>query len=119
MRFHSRVCVSTLTLHKCKVLIPGLSQDAANHAIRSVISSYPELHSLSDMVNDTALARFKVGSRAMTVEDVVKVDGLVCVGVPIGTSTFVEDWASANIKDLIKDLRKLRLMMRILTYAFT
>ena len=99
-----------LTLHKCKVLIPGLSQDAANHAIRSVISSYPELHSLSDMVNDTALARFKVGNRAMTVEDVVKVDGLVCVGVPIGTPTFVEDWASANIKDLITDLRKLRVM---------
>ena len=46
----------------------------------------------------------------MTVEDVVKVDGLVCVGVPIGTPTFVEDWASANIKDLITDLRKLRVM---------
>ena len=46
----------------------------------------------------------------MTVEDIVKVDGLVCVGVPIGTPTFVEDWASANIKDLIMDLRKLRVM---------
>ena len=65
-----------LTLHKCKVLIPGLSQDEANHAIRSAISSHPELSSLSDMVSDDALARIMVGDRAMTFADVVKIDGL-------------------------------------------
>ena len=46
-----------LTLHKCKILIPGLSQAAANHAIRSVIEAHHELHSLRDMVCDAALAR--------------------------------------------------------------
>ena len=46
-----------LTLPKCKVLIPGLSQEAANDAIRSVISSHAELSSLQDMVSDEALAR--------------------------------------------------------------
>ena len=56
-----------LTLHKCKVLIPGLSQDAANHAIRSVISAHPDLNSLSDMVSDDALACIMVGDRAMTI----------------------------------------------------
>ena len=65
-----------LTLHKCKVLIPGLSQNEADHAIRSVISSHPELSSLSDMVSDDALARIMVGDRAMTFADVVKIDGL-------------------------------------------
>ena len=45
-----------LTLHKRKVLIPGLSQDEANHAIRSVISANPVLNSLSDMVRDDVLA---------------------------------------------------------------
>ena len=59
-------------------------------------------------VQTMMLARIMVGGRAMTIEDVVKVDGLVCVGVPIGTPTFVEDWASAKIRDLIKDLQKLR-----------
>ena len=39
-----------LTLPKCKVLIPGLSQEDANDAIRSVISSHAELSSLQDMV---------------------------------------------------------------------
>ena len=63
-----------LTLHKCKVLIPGLSQDEANHAIRSAISSHPELSSLSDMVSDDALACIVVGDRAITIADVVKID---------------------------------------------
>ena len=69
-----------LTLPKCKVLIPGLSQEDANDAIRSVIASHDELSSLQDMVSDEALAR-----HFMTIQDVVKVDGLTCVGVPIGT----------------------------------
>ena len=78
-----------LTLPKCKVLIPGLSQEDANDAIRSVISSHAELSSLQDMVSDEALARHFVGDRPMTIQDVVKVDGLTCVGVPIGTSAFM------------------------------
>ena len=43
-----------LTLPKCKVLIPGLSQEDANDAIRSVIASHDELSSLQDMVSDEA-----------------------------------------------------------------
>ena len=78
-----------LTLHKCKVLIPGLSQDAANHAIRSVISAHPELSSLSDMVSDDALARIIVGDRAMSIADVMKIDGFICVGVPCDWHTLI------------------------------
>ena len=72
-----------LTLPKFKVLIPGLSQEEANDAIRSVISSHAELSPLRDMVSDEALARHLVGDRPMTIQDVVKVDGLTCVGLPI------------------------------------
>ena len=99
-----------LTLPKCKVLIPGLSQEDANDAIRSVISSHAELSSLQDMVSDEALARHFVGDRPMTIQDVVKVDGLTCVGVPIGTSAFMRGWAGVKLRDQIKDLKKLRLM---------
>ena len=99
-----------LTLPKCKVLIPGLSQEDANDAIRSVISSHAELSSLQDMVSDEALARHLVGDRPMTIQDVVKVDGLTCVGVPIGTSAFMRDWAGVKLRDQILDLQKLRLM---------
>ena len=94
-----------LTLPKCKVLIPGLSQEDANDAIRSVISSHAELSSLHDMVSDEALAR-----HFMTIQDVVKVDGLTCVGVPIGTPAFMRDWAGVKLRDQIQDLQKLRLM---------
>ena len=99
-----------LTLPKCKVLIPGLSQEDANDAIRSVISSHAELSSLQDMVSDEALARHFVGDRPMTIQDVVKVDGLTCVGVPIGTPAFMRDWAGVKLRDQIQDLQKLRLM---------
>ena len=99
-----------LTLPKCKVLIPGLSQEDANDAIRSVISSHAELSSLQDMVSDEALARHSVGDRPMTILDVVKVDGLTCVGVPIGTPAFMRDWAGVKLRDQIQDLQKLRLM---------
>ena len=51
-----------LTLHKCKVLIPGLSQDAANHAIRSVIFAHPELNSLRDMLAQTTARRMLVNA---------------------------------------------------------
>ena len=94
-----------LTLPKCKVLIPGLSQEDANDAIRSVIASHDELSSLHDMVSDEALAR-----HFMTIQDVVKVDGLTCVGVPIGTPAFMRDWAGVKLRDQIQDLQKLRLM---------
>ena len=94
-----------LTLPKCKVLIPGLSQEDANDAIRSVISSHAELSSLQDMVSDEALARHFVGDRPMTIQDVVKVDGLTCVGVPIGTPAFMRDWAGAKLRDQIQDLQ--------------
>ena len=90
-----------LTLPKCKVLIPGLSQEDANDAIRSVISSHAELSSLHDMVSDEALAR-----HFMTIQDVVKVDGLTCVGVPIGTPAFMRDWAGVKLRDQIQDLQK-------------
>ena len=99
-----------LTLPKCKVLLPGLSQEDANDAIRSVISSHAELSSLQDMVSDEALARHFVGGRPMTIQDVVKVDGLTCVGVPIGTPAFMRDWAGVKLRDQIQDLQKLRLM---------
>ena len=99
-----------LTLPKCKVLIPGLSQEDANAAIRLVISSHADLSSLQDMVSDEALARHLVGDRPMTIQDVVKVDGLTCVGVPIGTSAFMRGWAGVKLRDQIQDLQKLRLM---------
>ena len=51
-----------------------------------------------------------LGDRAMTIADVVKIDGFICVGVPIGTPAFVEAWASAKNRELIKDLQKLKLM---------
>ena len=41
--------------------------------------------------------------------DVVEIVGLICVGVPIGTPAFVEAWASAKNRELIKDLQKLKL----------
>ena len=97
-----------LTLPKCKVLIPGLSQEDANDAIRSVISSHAELSSLQDMVSDEALARHSVGDRPMTIQDVVKVDGLTCVGVPIGTPAFMRDWAGVKLRDQIQDLCVMR-----------
>ena len=44
-----------------------------------------------------ALARDLVGDRPMTIQDVVKVDGLTCVGVPIGTYGFVHNWAEEKM----------------------
>ena len=99
-----------LTLPKFKVLIPGLSQEEANDAIRSVISSHAELSPLRDMVSDEALDRHLVGDRPMTIQDVVKVDGLTCVGVPIGRPDFKLSWAKEKLRDQIKDLQQLRLM---------
>ena len=57
-----------------------------------MISSREELSPLRNMVSDEALARHLVGDRPMTIQDVVKVDGLTCVGVPIGKHDFVHDW---------------------------
>ena len=99
-----------LTLPTCKVLIPGLSQEDDHDAIRSVVSSHDELSSLRDMISEEALACHLVGDRHMTIQDVVKVDGLTCVGVPIGTSDFMVSWAEARLRDQIKDLQQLRLM---------
>ena len=90
-----------LTLPTCKVLIPGLSQEDDHDAIRSVVSSHDELSSLRDMISEEALACHLVGDRHMTIQDVVKVDGLTCVGVPIGTSDFMVSWAEAKLRDQI------------------
>ena len=46
----------------------------------------------------------------MCIRDRVKVDGLTCVGVPIGTPAFMRDWAGVKLRDQIQDLQKLRLM---------
>ena len=50
----------------------------------------------------------------MTIQDMVKVDGLTCVGVPIGTPDFklssLFSWAKEKLRDQIKDLQQLRLM---------
>ena len=99
-----------LTVHKCKVLLPGISQAEAHAAIRLVIESHPHLSTLNCMISGDALAQQPVGDRTMVISDIVKTDGLVCVGVPIGTPTFVQQLAASKTLTLIEDLRQLRIM---------
>jgi hypothetical protein len=51
------------------------------------------------MVSDDAL-----------ISDIVKTDGLVCIGVPIGNLDFVQQWAASKTLALIEDLLQLRIM---------
>ena len=51
-----------------------------------------------------------VGDRPLVISDIVKTDGLVCVGAPIGTPDFVQQWAASKTLALIEDLLQLRIM---------
>jgi hypothetical protein len=58
-----------------------------------------------------------VGDHPLVLSDIVKTDGLACVGVPIGTPDFVQQWAASKTLALIEDLRQLRIMPDPLIYC--
>ena len=67
-------CGLDLQLGKCKLYIKGTSLAEARALVRSIINAEPGLSSISDMLH----------VHEEQSKNVIQVDGITCVGVPIG-----------------------------------
>ena len=74
-----------LQLRKCKIYMKGHTIEEARRKVRDCIESHEALHCLRDLLHES-------GNPA---DDPIQVDGIKCVGIPVGTdqytSTFVHN----------------------------
>ena len=98
-------CGLDLQLGKCKLYIKGTSLADARALVRSVINAEPRLSSTSEMLlvhEDQS-------------KNVIQVDDITCVGVPIGSPAFVRAFVKAKTSAMVDDARKLRVLSDALT----
>lgn len=77
-----------ICLPKCKIYIKSLTLGAAREEVQSLMEADEALHSLKDILtvhNDPS-------------QDVVQVEGMICVGVPVGSPAFVQAFVKEKTK---------------------
>jgi hypothetical protein len=83
-----------ICLPKCKLYIKGLTLEEAQEEVLKAVEADPALHSLKDILHN----------------DVVQVEGMVCVGVPIGSPQFVQAFVAKKSKTMVEDVKKLHIL---------
>ena len=81
-----------ICLPKCKIYIKGLQLEDARDEVRKLLEANPALHGLKDILEiheDPA-------------NNVVQVDGMVCVGVPIGLPAFVHAFVADKTRKIVQ-----------------
>ena len=89
-----------ISLPKCTIYINGLTLDDAREEVHKIMEADAALFGLKDIItihDDPA-------------KNVVQVDGMVCVGVPIGSPEFVQAFVAEKSKTMVEDVKKLQLL---------
>jgi len=89
-----------ICLRKCKLYIKGLTLTEAQEEVHKIVEADPALFSLTDILT----------THDDPTENVVQVEGMVCVGVPIGSPQFVQAFVAEKSKTMVEDVKKLQLL---------
>ena len=84
-----------ICLPKCKIYIKGARLQDAQEEVRRFLEADPALHCLKEILeihDDPA-------------DNVVQVDGMVCVGVPIGSPAFMQAFVADKTRKMVQDAR--------------
>ena len=83
----------------------SLSDDRA--LVRATIEHEPRLLDIVDLLQ----------AQEDQSKNVIQVDGITCVGVPIGSTDFITAFVKANTSAMVDDVRKLRVLSDPLTHT--
>jgi hypothetical protein len=86
---------------RLKFYIPGVSRERARELVLRHIDQDPSPESLRELY-EMDLAKPEL--------DIVKVAGMTCVGVPMGTPEFVNAFVRSKAHDIVQDVNKLRIV---------
>ena len=100
-------CGLDLQLSKCKLYIKGMTLHDARTLVGNIIRQDQRLSDLADMLHQ----------HADQSKNVIQVDGITCVGVPIGSTEFITAFVKAKTSDMVDDVKKLRVLSDPLTHA--
>ena len=100
-------CGLELQLSKCKLYIKGMSLADARQLVRDTIEQEPRLSAISDMLH----------VHEDQSKNVIQVEGITCVGVPIGSPEFVTAFVKTKTSAMVDDVRKLRVLSDPLTHT--
>ena len=89
-----------ICLPKCKIYIKSLTLAEAREEVQGLMEADEALHSLKDIltVHDDPS------------QDVVQVEGMICVGVPVGSPAFVQAFVKEKTKKMVEDIKQLQLL---------
>jgi hypothetical protein len=96
-----------LQLSKCKLYIKGMSLSDARQLVRDTIEHEPRLRAIYDMLQ----------VHEDQSKNVIQVEGITCVGVPIGSPDFVTAFVKTKTSAMVDDVRKLRVLSGPLTHT--
>ena len=88
-------------MDKMKIYIPGVSRERPRELVLQHITQDPSLASLRALY-DQDLAKPEL--------DIINVTGMTCVGVPMGTPSFVNAFVRSKAQDIVHDVHKLRIV---------
>ena len=88
-----------ICLPKCKIYIKSLTLAEAREEVQGLTEADEALHSLKDIltVHDNPS------------QDVVQVEGMISVGVPVGSPAFVQAFVKEKTKTTVEDIKQLQL----------
>ena len=89
-------CGLDLQLSKCKLYIKGMTLHDARTLVGNIIRQDQRLSDLADMLHQ----------HADQSKNVIQVDGITCVGVPIGSTEFITAFVKAKTSAMVDDVKK-------------
>ena len=87
-------------LRKCKVYVKGCTLQEARDKVKEYIDNNAQLACLSDLLHES-------GNPAA---DPIQVEGIKCVGVPVGSQKFIDDFVHHKVLQVAQDVQKLEIM---------
>jgi ABC-type Fe2+-enterobactin transport system substrate-binding protein len=99
-------CGLDLKLDKCKIFRKGMPIEEARSIVRDTIDADQCQHTLHDMLQ----------LHDDQESNVIQVDGITCVGVPIGSPDFVTAFVKSKTAAMVDDVRKLQVLSNGLTH---
>ena len=99
-------CGLDRTLGKCKIFRKGMPIEEAGSIVRDTIDADQRQHTLHDMLQ----------LHDDQESNVIQVDGITCVGVPIGSPDFVTAFVKSKTAAMVDDVRKLQVLSNGLTH---
>ena len=100
-------CGLDLQLGKCKLYIKGMSLTDARTLVTDIINDEPRLSAISDMLQ----------LHEDQSKNVIQVQGITCVGGPIGSPVFITEFVKDKTSAMVDDVRKLRVLSDPLTHT--